>query len=72
MTKRIIDLGGGTYNAYIEGDYIQGQEPKVKEPKKVEQPEQPKQSNSNTINTNGANYVENLGGKVIDGDVINK
>ncbi|MBN3993843.1 MAG: hypothetical protein HWQ36_26015 [Nostoc sp. NMS2] len=66
--KRIINLGGGIYNAHIEGNYIQGKEPKVKEPKKVEQFTKP---NPDTINTNGANYVENLGGKVIDGDVIN-
>lgn len=66
---RIINLNGGNYHARIEGDYIQGQTPKVKEPKKVEQPDE---SKTETVNTNGAVYIEKLGGKIIiDGDVIN-
>lgn len=64
MTKRIINLGGGTYNANIEGDYIQGEKKKEPEPKmKSAQPPE-----ENTINTNGANYTESLGGEVIKGD----
>lgn len=62
MGRRIINLGGGTYNAHIEGNYIQGKEPKTKEPKPVEQTEE----SPSSINTNGANYVEKLGGKKVD------
>ncbi|MBN3946757.1 MAG: hypothetical protein HWQ38_09770 [Nostoc sp. NMS7] len=68
MTKRIINLGGGSYHAHIEGNYVQGKDG-VKE-RKVEKSAQVNDGEEEVINTNGANYVENLGGKVIGGDVI--
>jgi hypothetical protein len=46
-------------NENIEGDYVQG-EKKPKEPKKTKKAGQ----------TIGGNYVENLGGRVIEGDLI--
>lgn len=63
MAKRIINLGGGAYNANIEGDYIQGRAPTVKQPRKIEQPTN---SDADTVNTNGANYVEILGDERVD------
>lgn len=82
--KRIINLGGGTYNQHIAGDYIQGdrvsnKEGEVKkEPKTidieaevVEKVKKPS-TDSEVINTNGENYTEHVSGSVIQGDVINR
>ncbi len=55
MTRRIINLGGGTYNANIQGDYIQGEK---KEPEPKMKSAAPSEESDNTINTNGANYTE--------------
>jgi hypothetical protein len=60
MTRRIINLGGGTYNKHIEGNYIEGKV-KSSEPQ-AERTERNITSDSEVINTNGKNFTENLGG----------
>ena len=68
---RIINLGnGGQYHKSIKGDYVEGKKkaPSEKKPK----PSQPnpvveviKTENGTVINTNSANYTENLEGEII-------
>lgn len=68
MSSRFINLGGGNYNANIEGDYIQGD----RKQKKEEQPQtiDVEVIEEEVINTNGANYTENIRGNIIKGDVV--
>ncbi|WP_193200873.1 hypothetical protein [Nostoc sp. MG11] len=81
MVKRIINLGGGTYNAHIGGDYIQGGKKGFKnestEAKTIdvevlsEETVVDDHAAAETIDTNGANYTEHVGGTVINGDAVN-
>ncbi|WP_193200825.1 hypothetical protein [Nostoc sp. MG11] len=80
MSKRIINLGGGNYNAYIGGDYIQGEkegsknestEAKTIDVEVVSEEIVNDDAAAETIDTNGANYTEHVGGTVTNGDAVN-
>ena len=60
--KRIINLNGGTYNARIEGNFIQGE---VKSTNTDSKRTERNVTNESEV-TDGKNFVENLGGKKVN------
>lgn len=70
MGKRIINLGGGSYHANIQGDYIAGnkKDSNSQNSKNAQPTVDVEVVSSETINTNGANYIEKINGRIIEGD----
>lgn len=64
---RIINLGGGSYHKNIDGDYIENKQSKSesKSSSKSDPVVEDKSNKSQNVNTNGANYIENIKGKII-------
>lgn len=73
---RIINLGGGNYNACINGDYIQGdriqESSQEQEVVTIEVKAEIVNSETDpeTLYTNGGTYTESIDGYIIAGDYI--